>query len=98
MKEAIEDIRRYQTDVEVNNRPVEVLDPKTGTFITKKWREVLAGEVVEVKKDDQICADLLFLSSETVEGNCYIETMNLDGETNLKNKQAVGGCPCASCV
>ena len=90
IKEAIEDFKRYQTDVEVNNRPVEVLDAKSGTFVTKKWKEVVAGEIVEVKKDDQFPADLLFLTAESVEGNCYIETMNLDGETNLKNKQAVG--------
>ena len=28
--------------------------------------------------------DLLFMTAENEEGTCYIETMNLDGETNLK--------------
>ena len=90
-KEAVEDFKRYQTDVEVNNRWVEVMDARTGAFATRKWKEVGVGEVVQVNKDEQFPADLLFLTAETEEGNCYIETMNLDGETNLKNKQCVGG-------
>lgn len=89
IKEAIEDWRRYKTDMEVNIRPVQVFDASTGTFVTKLWREILVGEVVEVKKDEQFPADLLFLTSEDEEGICYIETMNLDGETNLKVKLAL---------
>ena len=89
IKEAIEDWKRYQTDLEMNNLPVEVLDATTGRFVTKKWMEIRVGEVVEVKKDDQCPADLLFLTSESIEGSCYIETMNLDGETNLKVKIAL---------
>ena len=34
-------------------------------------------------------ADLVILSSSNPEGMCYIETMNLDGETNLKIKKAL---------
>jgi magnesium-transporting ATPase (P-type) len=30
----------------------------------------------------------LFLSAENEDGLCYIETMQLDGETNLKIKKA----------
>lgn len=33
-------------------------------------------------------ADLVLLSSSNAEGVCYIETTNLDGETNLKIKKA----------
>jgi phospholipid-transporting ATPase len=32
---------------------------------------------------------VLFLGAENEEGTCYIETMQLDGETNLKIKKAV---------
>ncbi|GAB2229432.1 hypothetical protein Droror1_Dr00023573 [Drosera rotundifolia] len=34
-------------------------------------------------------ADLLFLASTNADGVCYIETSNLDGETNLKIRKAL---------
>lgn len=43
---------------------------------------------MEVLKDEYFPADLLLLSSDNMEGICYIESMNLDGETNLKIKKA----------
>lgn len=42
-----------------------------------------------VEKDDFFPADLVLLSSCYEDGICYVETMNLDGETNLKLKQSL---------
>lgn len=42
-----------------------------------------------VERDEFFPADLLLLSSSYEDGICYVETMNLDGETNLKLKQSV---------
>lgn len=47
------------------------------------------GDIIIVHKNQYIPADLLFLSAENEEGICYIETMQLDGETNLKIKKAL---------
>ncbi|VAH03439.1 unnamed protein product [Triticum turgidum subsp. durum] len=42
----------------------------------------------QIKQDSYFPADLLFLSSTNADGVCYIETANLDGETNLKIRKA----------
>ena len=41
---------------------------------------------MRVKDDQFIPADLIVLSSSDEKGGLYVETKNLDGETNLKNK------------
>jgi len=89
MKEAIEDYKRYRQDIEVNNRDVEVFDSVEQKFVVKTWADVCVGDVITVFKDQYFPADLLFLSAENEEGLCYIETMQLDGETNLKIKKAL---------
>lgn len=46
------------------------------------------GDVLKIKTDDALPADILILSTSDPKGVCYVETKNLDGETNLKIKSA----------
>ena len=44
--------------------------------------------ILKINNDEFFPADLALLNSSANKGICYIETKNLDGETNLKHKQA----------
>ncbi|XP_012459170.1 probable phospholipid-transporting ATPase 8 isoform X1 [Gossypium raimondii] len=88
-KEGVEDWRRNLQDIEANNRKVEVYDKSSCSFRQTKWKDLRVGELVKVCKDEYFPADILLLSSSYEDGVCYVETMNLDGETNLKLKHAL---------
>ncbi len=45
--------------------------------------------MIKVEKDSFFPADLLLLSSTNDDGIAYVETVNLDGESNLKIKKAL---------
>ncbi|WOG89612.1 hypothetical protein DCAR_0208850 [Daucus carota subsp. sativus] len=88
VKELLEDWQRMLQDWKVNMRPALVYNAN-GSFETQPWKKIKVGDVVKVEKDTFFPADLLLLSSNYDDGICYVETMNLDGETNLKVKRAM---------
>jgi phospholipid-translocating ATPase len=75
-------------DIEVNNRRVKV-HKVDGIFEYTAWKNLKVGNIVKVEKDEFFPADLVLLSSSYEDAVCYVETMNLDGETNLKLKQGL---------
>lgn len=55
----------------------------------KSWQSLQVGDIVKLQRDDAAPADILLLHSTGPNNVAYIETMALDGETNLKSKQAI---------
>eukprot|EP01012_Entosiphon_sulcatum_P005957 TRINITY_DN12775_c0_g2_i1.p1 TRINITY_DN12775_c0_g2~~TRINITY_DN12775_c0_g2_i1.p1 ORF type:complete len:1309 (-),score=248.66 TRINITY_DN12775_c0_g2_i1:349-4275(-) len=93
VKEAVEDYRRAQMDEEINGRPVGTHpcnSPDGPAFRQATWKQVQVGDIILLKDDDAVPADVIVLAtSDTNAGLCYIDTAQLDGETNLKNRESV---------
>ncbi|XP_020343996.1 probable phospholipid-transporting ATPase IA isoform X3 [Oncorhynchus kisutch] len=87
LKEIVEDLKRHKADRVVNRKEAQVL--RNGAWEIVHWEKVEVGDVVTLNGREYIPADSIVLSSSEPHAMCYIETSNLDGETNLKIRQGL---------
>ena len=86
IKDVLEDFKRKKSDREENYKMTTRWQNEAWEPV--RWHEVHVGDVVQVQKDECFPTDLVLLTSADNKGIAYIETKNLDGETNLKHKIA----------
>ena len=70
----------------MNKKTAYVFEYDSQSFLPCLWQDVKIGDILKVKKDEQFPCDLLMTRCSAQNGICFIDTMNLDGETNLKEK------------
>ncbi|KAJ8458685.1 hypothetical protein OPV22_031611 [Ensete ventricosum] len=90
IKDAYEDYQRHRSDTTENNRPAAVIPVHRpqATATVKKWKEVRVGELVRVEANETLPCDIVLLATSDPTGAAYVQTINLDGESNLKTRYA----------
>jgi phospholipid-translocating ATPase len=53
------------------------------------WEDLRVGDFVKISNNESIPADILICATSEEEDVAFVETKNLDGETNLKSRNAV---------
>ena len=93
-KEAYDDWNTYKRDIEVfflllkaNSKVYEVV--KEGGLVQMKSKDLQVGDIVVLKKNDRIPADMLTLYSDNEQGTLFLKTDQLDGETDWKLRKAI---------
>jgi phospholipid-translocating ATPase len=82
------------SDIEFDNSPTDVMsDEKLGQkgphWKKRRWEDVRVGDVVKIMDHESFPADILLCVTSEDEDVAFVETKNLDGETNLKSRHGV---------
>ncbi|KAK6355385.1 hypothetical protein TWF696_004492 [Orbilia brochopaga] len=64
-------------------------EPSPAKFKRDNWKNVQVGDWVRIYNNEEVPADVVILATSDSDGACYVETKNLDGETNLKARHAL---------
>lgn len=88
LKDAFEDNKRRTSDNEENKTIYQCAPRGSRAFIPTRSQDIEVGCIVKTFENQAFPCDMLLLKTALPKGICYVETKNLDGETNLKHKQA----------
>jgi phospholipid-translocating ATPase len=67
-----------------------VLDVKNSKWQTIQWMELTEGQIIKVNRNEMVPADIvLLMTSAKEQGLMHVDTINLDGESSLKEKFAL---------
>lgn len=61
------------------------------TYKQISWKDLKVGDIIKIKQNEPVPADIILLSSSGSGGITYVETMDLDGESNLKTCEPIPG-------
>ena len=83
-------------DYKINTKKARVYSQIKGEvsrFV--KWRNVKVGQILEIRKNEEFPADMVLIYAEDKDKNpldmVFVETINLDGESNLKPRTILDG-------
>lgn len=83
-----DDLQRQRADYEINTSEAKKIRKGEAEAVPVQFQKIKVGDVLVVSKDEEFAADCVPIYCSGEDGNCYVSTANLDGETNLKLKTA----------
>jgi phospholipid-translocating P-type ATPase (flippase) len=86
-RETMQELARQREDKRLNFQKTRV--NRLGTWTETNWEDIMVGDVVMVGSDCPAPADLVMVASSTTGNTAYIQTTNLDGETNYKSRSGI---------
>lgn len=91
IKDGLEDYNRHKADSEENKRDVALVVPDGDVCTVVQWEALRVGDVIRLERGDRVPADVVILASadDNEEGQVFVGTEHLDGETSLKPKSAL---------
>lgn len=91
-KRAKSDVKSDETLAEKKTQPEEEsvdVDTPEAHWRTTAWEDVRVGDFVKIRADESFPGDIIICATSEPEDVAFVETKNLDGETNLKSRHAV---------
>ncbi|KAL4446594.1 hypothetical protein ABPG74_005532 [Tetrahymena malaccensis] len=85
--EAYDDYKRYLRDTEQNTQKYNVR--RDGSSYEINASELKPGDLVEVRANQRVPADLILICTQEEDGTVFIRTDQLDGETDWKLRKAI---------
>ncbi|PTB66999.1 phospholipid-translocating P-type ATPase [Trichoderma citrinoviride] len=85
----------FHTKTTSEPRPVPAEEFQGVRWVPTRWADIKVGDVIRLARDEPVPADIALIYSDGENNLAYVDTMALDGETNLKSKQvchALEGC------
>ena len=64
------------------------IEAESKGFIKKHSKKIHVGDIIKIFKDEEVPVDVCLLKSSKRNGVCFVDTVNLDGESNLKIKKS----------
>lgn len=87
VREGYDDIQQHKHDKVTNERLYNIIRSEREKTIQSQY--ILPGDILILNRNMEAPCDICLLYSSNADGKCCVETANLDGETNLKEKITV---------
>ena len=95
-KEGYEDLARHRQDNEVNKKLFLKYCWNNKDFVEVPCEKIQVGDILKIEENQGFPADLVLIGTSNPKGVAFVNTMNMDGETNLKEKviayKSIGNC------